>query len=65
MITRVTSRFGGRVDVIPRIFLREFVDILDKCALHEEYDPMQKYRFEGGSETDVTEEERAVMEVAW
>lgn len=65
MITRVTSRFGGRVDVIPRIFLREFVDILDKAALHEEYDPMQKYRFEGGSEKDVTEEERAVMEVAW
>jgi len=31
MIKKVTGKFGGRVDVIPRIFLKEFVDVLDKC----------------------------------
>jgi adenosylhomocysteinase len=65
MITRITSRFGGRIDVIPRIFLREFVDLLDKCALYEEYDPMQKYQFEEKEFTDGTKEEKAVMEVVW
>ncbi|MDO9538611.1 MAG: BREX system ATP-binding protein BrxD [Methanocalculus sp.] len=65
MITKITSRFGGRIDVIPRIFLREFVDLLDKCALYEEYDPMVKYQFEGAKMGDVKEEERAVMEVVW
>lgn len=65
MIDRITLRFGGRIDVIPRIFLREFVDILDKCALHASYDPMEKYRFEGAGIPELKEEERAVMEVEW
>jgi adenosylhomocysteinase len=65
MIDRITLRFGGRIDVIPRIFLREFVDILDKCALHAAYDPMEKYRFEGAGMPELKEEERAVMEVEW
>jgi adenosylhomocysteinase len=51
--------------VIPRIFLREFVDILDKCTLHAAYDPMEKYRFEGSGMPELKEEERAVMEVEW
>lgn len=65
MADRITSRFGGRIDVVPRIFLREFVDILDKSALHDAYDPMEKYRFEGAGIPDVKEEERAVMEIEW
>ncbi len=65
MIDRITLRFGGRIDVIPRIFLREFVDILDKCALHATYDPMEKYRFKGTGMPELKEEERAVMEVEW
>ncbi|MDG6249906.1 BREX system ATP-binding protein BrxD [Methanocalculus sp.] len=65
MIDRITLRFGGRIDVIPRIFLREFVDILDKCTLHAAYDPMEKYRFEGVGMPELKEEERAVMEVEW
>jgi adenosylhomocysteinase len=41
------------------------VDLLDKCALYEEYDPMQKYQFEEKEFTDGTKEEKAVMEVVW
>ncbi len=66
MIEKVTNRFGGRVDVVPRLYLREFVDVLDKCALYENYQPMDKYAFvPDSSENVLKEEEKAVMEVAW
>ncbi len=66
MIEKVTSRFGGRVDVVPRLYLREFVDVLDKCALYPNYQPMEKYVFEPVKDTaGLKEEEKAVMEVAW
>ena len=65
MISKVTSRFGGRVDVVPRLFLREFVDVLDKCALYENYSPMDKYAFVSSGEGQLNEEEKAVMEVEW
>lgn len=66
MIERVTGRFGGRVDVVPRLYLREFVDVLDKCALYESYNPMEKYAFTPkGEDSSLKEEEKAVMEVAW
>ncbi len=65
MIAKITGRFGGRVDVVPRLFLREFVDVLDKCALYTNYSPMEKYAFTPGGETVLHEEEKAVMEVSW
>ena len=65
MISKVTSRFGGRVDVVPRLFLREFVDVLDKCALYDNYSPMDKYAFVPSGEGQLKEEEKAVMEVEW
>ena len=65
MIAKITSRFGGRVDVVPRLFLREFVDVLDKCALYKNYSPMEKYAFAPTGETQLKEEEKAVMEVEW
>ena len=66
MIEKVTNRFGGRVDVVPRLYLREFVDVLDKCAMYPNYQPMEKYVFfpENGA-TFLKEEEKVVMEVAW
>jgi adenosylhomocysteinase len=64
MIDRITSRFGGRVDVIPRIFLREFVDILDKCELYPDYDPSSAYAFDAGKvKGELREEEEAFLEV--
>lgn len=66
MIAKVTGRFGGRVDVVPRLFLREFVDVLDKCSLYETYSPAEKYAFTPESkETSLNDEEKAVMEVSW
>lgn len=66
MIDRVTGRFGGRVDVVPRLYLREFVDVLDKCALYDSYNPMEKYAFVAKeNDTSLKEEEKAVMEVSW
>jgi adenosylhomocysteinase len=65
MIERVTGKFGGRVDVVPRLYLREFVDVLDKCALYENYNPMEKYAFVPQEDAKFSEEEKAVMEVSW
>jgi len=64
MIKRVTEKFGGRVDVIPRIFLKEFIDVLDKCELYEDYDPWQQYHFDADRlKGELREEEEAVMVV--
>ena len=43
LVDKVTAAFGGRVDIGPRTFLRELVDILDRCDQHAEYDPRQQY----------------------
>jgi len=56
----MTAKFGGRVDVIPRVFLREFVDVLDKCALYPEYDPATLYQ-ESRLPEDLREEEQAFI----
>lgn len=64
LIKQITTRFGGRVDVIPRIFLKEFVDILDKSELYDDYDPANAYSFApDGLKGDLTAEEEAVMVV--
>ena len=64
MITKITTRFGGRVDVIPRIFLKEFVDMLDKCELYEDFNPWDGYEFDADHlKEDLTKEEEAVMVV--
>jgi adenosylhomocysteinase len=64
MIKKITTRFGGRVDIIPRIFLKEFVDILDKCELYEDYDPAGAYDFDAEHlKGELTREEEAVMVV--
>ncbi len=64
MITKVTTRFGGRIDIIPRIFLKEFVDILDKCELYDGFDPALGYDFDAGHLLgELKKEEEAVMVV--
>jgi len=66
MISKVTNRFGGRVDIVPRLFLREFVDVLDKCALYTTYLPMEKYSFSPEStDSPLKDEEKAAIEVSW
>jgi hypothetical protein len=64
MIQKVTRKFGGRVDVIPRIFLKEFVDVLDKCELYPAYNPWEAYEFDTEHlKGELREEEEAVMVV--
>lgn len=64
MIRKVTTRFGGRVDVIPRIFLKEFVDTLDKCELYEDFNPWDGYEFDFDHlKGELKKEEEAVMVV--
>ncbi len=64
MIKKITTRFGGRIDVIPRIFLKEFVDVLDKCELYEDYTPGEVYDFDADHLKDnLKKEEEAVMVV--
>ncbi len=64
MIKKITSRFGGRIDIIPRIFLKEFVDILDKCELYEQFNPAEGYDFDAGHlQGELKKEEEAVMVV--
>jgi adenosylhomocysteinase len=64
MIKKITSRFGGRVDIIPRIFLKEFIDVLDKCELYEAYNPWDAYEFDADHlKGELKKEEEAVMMV--
>jgi len=64
MIKKITSRFGGRIDVIPRIFLKEFVDILDKCELYADFNPADGYDFDAEHLIgELKKEEEAVMVV--
>ena len=66
MIRKITTRFGGRVDIIPRIFLKEFVDVLDKCELYEDYNPADTYNFDTAHlKGELREEEEAVMVVSF
>jgi hypothetical protein len=37
--TQVTTGFGGKVALAPRLFLRELIDVLDRVDLHQDYDP--------------------------
>lgn len=46
LVDSMTAGFGGRVEVVPRLFLREFVHILDLVDQHETYDPLRSYVFE-------------------
>jgi hypothetical protein len=64
MIERLTGKFGGRIDVIPRIFLKELVDVLDKCELYDDYNPWETYQFDARNlKGELKEEEEAVMVV--
>jgi len=48
LITEVTRGFRGDVGVVPRQFLREFVNQMDLVDEHPEYDPMVDYTFRPG-----------------
>jgi hypothetical protein len=48
LIAEVTRGFRGDVGVVPRQFLREFVNQMDLVDEHAEYDPTREYAFAPG-----------------
>ena len=62
MISEVTSKFGGRVDVVPRQFLRDFVNVLDKTRQYPDYNPDSEYEFDRKAATELTAVEQEVIE---
>jgi P-loop Domain of unknown function (DUF2791) len=40
LVAKVTAGFKGDVGVVPRQFLRQFVNVLDLANEHDDYDPM-------------------------
>jgi hypothetical protein len=63
MIDEVTSKFGGRVDVVPRQFLRDFVNVLDKVRQYPDYDPDAEYEFDRAAVSEeLRPEEQAAIE---
>lgn len=46
LVSQVTTGFGGKVSLAPRLFLRELIDVMDRVDIHEDYDPATHYRLE-------------------
>jgi hypothetical protein len=44
LVAQVTTGFGGKVAVAPRLFLRELTDILDRVDQHQDFDPTVHYK---------------------
>jgi hypothetical protein len=54
----VAGRFGGKIGIAPRLFLKKLVaDLLDRVELHADFDPRRDYRLIVREE-ELTEEER-------
>ena len=58
LVDEVTSGFRGDVGVVPRQFLREFVNQLDLVDEHDTYEPMKEYGFQP---RELTPEEREAL----
>ncbi len=59
LVDSVTEGFKGDVGVVPRQFLRRFVDVLDLVGEHPDFDPMKELGF---SPKEPNEDERRRME---
>jgi hypothetical protein len=58
LVEHVTTGMGGKVDKVPRVFLRELVDVLDRVDQHPDYEPARQYKLEL-DEANLTPEELA------
>lgn len=62
MVDHVSQGFGGRITVVPRIFLRELINVLDLVDQHENYDPARDYHFEAAQlELNLHPEEKLAL----
>jgi hypothetical protein len=60
LVDQVTTGFGGKVALAPRLFLRELTDILDRVDQHQDFDPAVRYKLKI-EEADLTPEELAAV----
>lgn len=44
LVRQVTTGFGGKVAIAPRLFLRELTDVLDRVDQHQDFDPVVHYK---------------------
>jgi hypothetical protein len=63
LIADVTAGFKGDVGIVPRQFLREFVEQLDLVEDEPDYDPREEYTFSiaSGGDKDLSDEEKAAL----
>ena len=59
LVAKVTEGFKGDVGVVPRQFLRQFVNVLDLANEHDDYNPMT---VEGFEPSELTETEQKLRE---
>ncbi|MHB2021000.1 MAG: BREX system ATP-binding protein BrxD [Candidatus Xenobia bacterium] len=64
MIEQVATALGGHIDILPRLFLREFINILDLCDQETDYDPTRNWSFKKSLLVDLREEERILIAAA-
>lgn len=62
LVEKVTDGFGGKVSIVPRHFLRELVDVMDRVDLREDFDPVAHYQLQI-EETDLSPEELEAVRV--
>ena len=62
MIAEVTSKFGGHVDVVPRQFLRDLVNVLDKVRQYPTTTPSAEYEFDRAAAAELTPVEQEAIE---
>ena len=61
LVRDVTTGFKGAIGVIPRHFLRELVEVMDKADQYpDSYNPMQHYAFTT-NDRDLRPEEQEVL----
>lgn len=46
LVEQSTAAFGGQVAIVPRLFLRELVDVLDRVDQYDAFDPAKEFAFE-------------------
>ncbi len=63
LVDKLTEGFGGRVDIVPRLFLRTLVDVLDRADTHPDYDPRIHHQVQVNRE-DLRDEELEAYEQA-
>ncbi|WP_167414240.1 BREX system ATP-binding protein BrxD [Rhodococcus pyridinivorans] len=56
----VAGSLGGRGGIVPRLFLRKLVDVLDVIELHPDFDPYADYVIKIGA-SELSEAEREVV----